>query len=171
MSIKDAKVGVKKVEPGSFYWCSIPVQKEMNRNWKTWSFLWTWVNTSVVCRWQNNTGTVCPGAEYLPWRCSEATWKWTWSPAPIVPLRASVGLDDKRSLPIFLAFNHSSTVKNFCIWKIMFHFSLSLCVVMLQATLHRHSTLFFCLVGVFLLVCLLFFWYAKWYTHHKILLI
>ena len=68
--INISRVGVKRMGPDSFQWCSATGQGPMGTNWSRGRSSWTWGRTSSLWGWRS-TGTGCPEKLWiLLWRYS-----------------------------------------------------------------------------------------------------
>ena len=75
MSVNICRVGVRRMGPDAFRWCSATGQGAMGSNWSRGSSVWTWGRTSSLWGWRS-TGTGCPGRLWslLHWRYSRPAW-------------------------------------------------------------------------------------------------
>jgi len=98
MPINILRVGVRRMGPDSFQWCSATGQGAMGTNWSIRSSIWTWGRTSSFWGWWS-TGTGCPEGLWilLLWRYSKPSWTRSCAACSGWPcFSKGVGLDDPR---------------------------------------------------------------------------
>ena len=98
MPINISRVGVRKMGPNSFHWCTVTT----GTNWSIGSSVWTWGRTSSLWGWRSS-GTGCPGRLWglLLWRYSRPSWTRSCAACcrwPCFGRRVGLG-DPQRSLP------------------------------------------------------------------------